>query len=86
MFPTLAGSMTKQLKGRLDYISKDKISDQRSNEVFFEARVSLLDDAAIKKDTITVGLPTTVLINTGPRTLMSYMLRPFKDRLSMGLQ
>jgi protease secretion system membrane fusion protein len=86
MFPTLAGSMTKQLKGRLDYISKDKISDQRSNEVFFEARVSLLDDAAIKKDTITLGLPATVLINTGPRTLMSYMLRPFKDRLSMGMQ
>lgn len=86
MFPTLAGSITKQLKGRLDYISGDKISDSRTNEVFFEARVSLLDDVAIRKDTISVGLPATVLINTGPRTLMSYMLRPFKDRLSMGLQ
>jgi protease secretion system membrane fusion protein len=86
MFPSLAGSITKQLKGRLDYISRDKILNQRSNEVFFEARVSLLDDEVIKKDIISVGLPATVLINTGPRTLMSYMLRPFRDRLSMGLQ
>jgi multidrug resistance efflux pump len=86
MFPSLAGSITKQLKGRLHYISRDKILDQKSNEVFFEARVSLLDDEVIKKDIISVGLPATVLINTGPRTLMSYMLRPFKDRLSMGLQ
>jgi protease secretion system membrane fusion protein len=86
MFPTLSGSITKQLKGRLDYISGDKIIDPRSHEVFFEAKVSLLDDDVIKKDIISVGLPATILINTGPRTLMSYMLRPFKDRLSMGLQ
>jgi len=86
MFPTLSGSITKQLKGRLDYISGDKIIDPRSNEVFFEAKVSLLDDDVIKKDIISVGLPATILINTGPRTLMSYMLRPFNDRLSMGLQ
>jgi protease secretion system membrane fusion protein len=86
MFPSLSGSSTKQVKGVLSYVSGDKVVDQKTGQTFLEARVVLRDLADVAKLKLRVGLPASVLFNTGPRTLMSYMLRPFKDRVSMGLQ
>jgi len=86
MFPTLAGSSTKKIKGKLDYLSGDKILDEKNNQAFFEARVTLLEADNITRGSLRAGLPATIMVRTGPRTLMSYILRPFTDRLSMGLQ
>ncbi len=86
MFPTLSGSQTKRVKGRLDYLSGDKITDPRSNQIFLEARVSLTEFSNTLRDSLRAGLPASIIINSGSRTLMSYILRPFNDRLAMGLQ
>jgi protease secretion system membrane fusion protein len=86
MFPSLPGSSTKIVKGKLTYISGDKMVDKQTNQTYLEARVDPVDNETLDKMNLRVGLPATVMINTGPRTLMSYILRPFVDRLSMGLQ
>ena len=86
MFPTLPGSSTVRIKGKLDYLSADRITDMRTNQIYLEGRVSLEDQTQIEALNLRAGLPATVLLNTGPRTLLSYITRPFKERMTKGLQ
>ncbi len=86
MFPTLPGSSTVRIKGRLDYLSADRITDTRTNQIYLEGRVSLDDQIQIDKLNLRAGLPATVLLNTGPRTLLSYIIRPLTERMAKGLQ
>jgi multidrug resistance efflux pump len=86
MFPTLPGSSTVRIKGKLDYLSADRITDTRTNQIYLEGRVSLEDQSQIEALNLRAGLPATVLLNTGPRTLLSYIIRPLTERMAKGLQ
>jgi multidrug resistance efflux pump len=86
MFPTLPGSSTVRIKGKLDYLSADRLTDTRTNQIYLEGRVSLDDQTAVDHLSLRAGLPATVLLNTGPRTLLSYITRPLTERMAKGLQ
>lgn len=86
LFPTLSGSKTIHFKGILDYISADKIIDPRTNQAYVEARILIVDKNNPEITSLKIGLPATIIIKTGKRTLLSYLVRPFVDRLSMGLK
>ena len=86
IFPTLPGSSTERIKGKLEYLSADRLTDPRTNHVYLEGRVSLDDQALIDKLRLRAGLPATVLLKTGPRTLLSYITRPLTERMARGLQ
>ncbi len=86
MFPTLPGSSTFRIKGKLDYLSADRITDTRTNQIYLEARISLEDQRQIEALNLRAGLPATILLNTGPRTLLSYITRPLTERMAKGLQ
>jgi multidrug efflux pump subunit AcrA (membrane-fusion protein) len=83
-FPTLTGSTTKRLMGKLDYISADKIEDRQGQNAYLEARVTI--DNPEKIEGLRSGLPATVIIKTGPQTLLSYIIRPITDRFNRGMQ
>lgn len=86
MFPTLPGGTTARIKGKLEYLSADRLTDTRTNQIYFEGRVSLDEQTAVDQLSLRAGLPATVLLNTGPRTLMSYITRPLTERMTKGLQ
>lgn len=86
MFPTLPGSSMMRIYGELEYLSADQITDSRTGEVYLEGRVRLIDVNDLEVLNLRAGLPAAILINTGPRTLLSYMVRPFTERLAKGLQ
>jgi multidrug efflux pump subunit AcrA (membrane-fusion protein) len=86
MFPTLPGSSTVRIKGKLDYLSADRLTDTRTNQIYLEGRVSLEDQSQIEALNLRAGLPATVLLNTGPRTLLSYIIRPLTERMAKGMQ
>ncbi len=86
MFPTLPGSSTARIKGKIEYLSADRITDARTSQVYLEGRVSLDDPLDATRLNLRAGLPATVLLKTGPRTLLSYITRPLTERLSKGLQ
>ena len=85
-FPSLSGNKTVHIPGKLDYVSADKLTDSKTGQAYLEARISIVDKSNPQLSLVRVGLPATVIINTKPRTLMSYITRPFMDRLSMGLK
>lgn len=86
MFPTLPGSSTARVNGRLEYLAADRITDPRTGQIYLEARISLEDQQQISRLKLRAGLPATVLLNTGPRTLLSYITRPIAERMARGLQ
>lgn len=86
MFPTLPGSSTVRIKGKLEYLSADRLTDTRTNQIYLEGRVSLDEQTAVDHLSLRAGLPATVLLNTGPRTLLSYITRPLTERMAKGLQ
>ena len=86
MFPTLPGSSTFRIKGTVEYLSADRLTDTRTNQIYLEGRISLDEHASIDQLNLRAGLPATVLLNTGPRTLLSYITRPLTERMAKGLQ
>lgn len=86
MFPSLPGNATKHISGNLYYLSADKMTDPRTNQTYLDARVSFDTLELVHLKGLRVGLPASVIISTGPRTMLSYLTRPFTERMSSGLQ
>ena len=61
--------------------------DEQSKQSYFLARVVVdeKDIPAIVKDHIKAGMPVEVMVPTGERTVMSYLIRPLRNRASFGV-
>lgn len=69
-------------------VSADRLQDQRTGEVYFTAELSMnpKDLADIEKLVRVVpGLPATVMIDTGERTILSYLTSPVTDGLRQSM-
>ncbi len=68
-------------------ISGDRIQDNRMSEPFFLARIEIPTAEQKKLDGIklTAGMPADVLIQTGERTVLDYLLKPMTDAFVRGL-
>ena len=86
MFPSLPGSYVKHTSGVLYYLSADRVTDPRTNQTYLDARVSFDSIDLVKLKGLRIGLPASVMISTGPRTMLSYLTRPFTERMAKGLQ
>ncbi len=73
-----------RLSGVLDTISADRLVDERTGEPYFLAKVhvdaeyvtELGDDVAL-----IAGMPADVMLLTGERTLLDFLLKPFVDSI-----
>lgn len=87
MFPTISGSSSSKFQGNLEYVSADRLMDARTNQAYLECRVSLQsDDLRLADLGLRAGLPATIMVKTGPRTVLSYLTRPITERLARGMQ
>lgn len=66
------------VEGRVQKISADALSDPRSGASYFEAIVTIPDAEAkrLPQALLKPGLPAEVLLKTGERTTLSYMMAP----------
>jgi HlyD family type I secretion membrane fusion protein len=69
-----------EIFGRLRSISADRMTDERTGEPYFLAKVEVAP-AELKRLApeieLTPGMPAEVMILTGERTLLDYLIRPF---------
>lgn len=86
LFPTLEGSKSQHIDGVLIYVSADRITDPKTGVPYFEGKVKITNSDEMKNLNLRIGIPATIIINTGSRTLLSYILRPFTERLAQGLK
>ena len=68
---------TPTLGGTLAQVSADRLVDPRSGVGYYEARVALdPGQAAPEGEALQPGMPAEVLIVTGRRTALDYLLEP----------
>jgi HlyD family secretion protein len=74
---------TPQLTGTVDYVSADISKDQQTNASFFTVRVVLSEDERrrLAGQQLVPGMPAEVFMQTGSRTMMSYIFKPIVDQM-----
>lgn len=74
---------TPQIKGLIAYVSADLTQDQQSKSSYYTIRVNLTADELhrLGKLQLVSGMPAELFLQTGSRTMMSYLLKPITDQL-----
>jgi HlyD family secretion protein len=75
--------VTPQVSGKVSYVSPDTSRDQQTNTSYFTVRVSLPDDERRRLAGLQLvpGMPAEVFMQTGSRTMMSYLFKPIADQM-----
>ena len=74
---------TPQLEGLVSYISADLSHDRQTNAAYYTVRVTLPGGQRRRLGSaqLVSGMPVEVFLQTGTRTMMSYLLKPISDQL-----
>ena len=76
----------RRIEGEVRGVSADRLEDPATRQPYYLAKVAV-DRAALPAGiTMTAGMPADVMIVTGERTLLQYLLRPLTDTLRRGLR
>jgi membrane fusion protein, type I secretion system len=75
---------TPELNGVVDTVSADLVHDTASGAGYYEVRVTLPTDEVRRLGALQLvpGMPAEVYLQTGSRTMMSYLFKPMTDQLS----
>lgn len=73
---------TPQVAGTLSYVSADLTHDEQTNAGFYTVRIDLPDEERrrLKGLTLVSGMPVEVFLQTGSRTMVSYLFKPITDQ------
>lgn len=89
-FSSLQRVNTPVLTGKIATVSADQIIDEQTQIPFYQATVqpdpALLGELERVGLQVKPGMEVEVLVNTGERTLLNYLLRPITERMSGALR
>ncbi len=74
---------TPELNGTVARVAADTSSDQRTGQSYYVVRISMTADevARLGDVKLTPGMPVEAFIQTGERTMISYLVKPLHDQL-----
>ena len=83
-FPAFNHTKTPNIPGRVMTVSADRLVDEESKQPFYLAQVEVTPDgmSLLGTNHIRPGMPASVTIKTGERSMMSYLLKPMLDRVN----
>lgn len=86
----LGGGAQPTIEGKLIQVSADRLSDQRTGIPYYSARIQITPkgEATLTKYKIVpqAGMQADVVVVTGERTVLQYLLRPLISRLNLGMK
>ncbi len=88
-FPALNAKKTPRLEGQVTVVSPAQITDnspQSQGKPYFTAQIELPPSEIArlgKEHTLVPGMPAEVYIETTPRTILSYLVKPLLDSMSL---
>src|SRR3546814_476906 len=87
-FPAFNHAQTPNVPGKVLTVSADRLEDEKSKTPYYLAQIEVTPEGvdALSTNTIRPGMPASVLIRTGERTMLSYLLKPFLERLNKSFQ
>ena len=74
---------TPELIGIVSRVSADTTTDQRTGQSYYTMRVALPPEEVAKLGEVKLipGMPVEAFVQTGDRTMMSYLVKPLQDQL-----
>ncbi len=74
---------TPELNGTVSRISPDTTVDQRTGQSFYTIRITMPPDEVARLGDIRLipGMPVEAFVQTGDRTMLSYLAKPLSDQL-----
>jgi HlyD family secretion protein len=74
---------TPELNGVVSRVSPDVTTDQRSGQSYYTIRVSMSPEeiARLGEVKLIPGMPAEAFVQTGDRTMLSYLMKPLHDQL-----
>ena len=74
---------TPELNGVVTRVSPDVATDQRTGQTYYTIRVSMPPEeiARLGEVKLIPGMPVEAFVQTGARTLLSYLIKPLRDQL-----
>lgn len=86
-FRTFLHGLTPPATGRVTNVSADLFHDERNGQPYYQARVALDPDSVAKlPGPLAPGMQTDVLITTGERTALEYLIDPLGRALSTAMR
>ena len=82
-FSAFNAATTPEINGEVSRISADITSDQRTGQSYYTIRISIPSDQLTRLGDVKLvpGMPVECFIQTGERTVISYLLKPLRDQL-----
>ncbi|WP_410498810.1 HlyD family type I secretion periplasmic adaptor subunit [Chitinibacter sp. S2-10] len=79
---------TPELNGQLVLVSADSVIDPQLKQPYYAAQVEFAKGSlsTLKNHKIIPGMPVEVIIKTGERSLMNYLLKPLFNRLTAAMK
>jgi HlyD family secretion protein len=74
---------TPEIYGKVTRVSADTSSDQRTGQTYYTVRIAMPADEVAKLGEVKImpGMPVETFIQTGERTMISYLTKPLHDQL-----
>jgi HlyD family secretion protein len=78
---------TPEINGRVARISADTATDQRTGQNYYLVRVAMPASETVRLGDVRLvpGMPVEAFIQTGERSVMSYLLKPLRDQLTRAM-
>jgi membrane fusion protein, protease secretion system len=87
-FNSFANSPQLVVEGKVISVSADLLTDQPTNQSYYLARVRLTPDGVKKlgNRVLQPGMPVDVVLKTGERSMLTYLLHPLVKRMAASLK
>jgi protease secretion system membrane fusion protein len=88
MFTAFNQNRTPHVPGTVDMVSADRLVDEKNGYPYYTMHAHVTPEGVRKLGQLQVrpGMPVEVLVKTGERTLLSYLLKPVVDRMHGALR
>jgi HlyD family secretion protein len=80
-FPNLPSRTTPVVSGKVSSVSRDRLIDEATRQPYFLAQIAIRDTNLPQrlKNTLIAGMQAEVIIPTGERTILQYLVQPLGD-------
>ncbi|WDG77740.1 HlyD family type I secretion periplasmic adaptor subunit [Pseudomonas chlororaphis] len=86
-FGAFKSSTTPVIEGEVSSVSADRLTNEKTGTAYYLARVRVTENGArtLGERKLLPGMPADVLIITGQRTLLQYLMQPARDVMSQSM-
>ena len=87
-FSAFANSPALVVQGKVTSISSDVITDPRTGIPFYLGQIAITPEGVkqLGNHEMQAGMPAQVVFRTGERTVLTYLLHPFLQRLAASMK